>query len=86
MHTFGQGLKFVKTLPRKHLLVSCDASCCQKQLKNQLFQDSLAFYSEITYWVTEETHSGPNIDAKVSGSAKLCRSSFTVSPKIDAEN
>ena len=69
-----------------HLLVSCDAGCCQKLRKKQLFRDSLAFYSEITYWVTKETHSGPNMDAEVSVSAKLCRSSFTVSPKIDAEN
>ena len=35
---------------------------------------------------TKETHSGPNMDAEVSVSAKLCCSSFTVSPKIDAEN
>ena len=39
-----------KTSPRDHLLVSCDASCCQKRLKNQPFRDSLAFYSEITYF------------------------------------
>ena len=60
--------------------------CSKNDRKKQLFLDSLAFSSEITYWVTKETHSGSNMDVEVSVSAKLCHSSFTVSPKIDAKN
>ena len=67
--TFGQGLK-VKTSPRSHLLVSCDAGCCQKLRKKQLFRDSLV---QALTWM--KCRLVPN----------SC-SSFTVSPKIDAEN
>ena len=43
-------------------------------------------FSEMTYWITFKTYSGPRIDTEVSVSAKLFHFSFKVFANFDDEN